>query len=232
MENLEPISETPTIFRYLKYAYDFKEPVSLLVESTGQRIDGVTVTKVEPSLLAGFEIPAPFFAPLTEAQKESFSEPEQISRLSFSTNEVEFFAKGKFQKRNVREIFLQISSPIYKLQRRDAIRMKAPKGMASIEIDGTVFEIEDISASGLSILVSADQLQKFPIRSTLISCTLKFSELNLKVNLDVMNHLKRKDQDISILKVGFRFISLPQKAEQKIAREAMLYSQKLWKQWI
>lgn len=232
MENLEPISETPTIFRYLKYALEFKEYVSLLVESTGQRMEGLSVTKVESSLLLGLEIPAPLFAPLSEEEKESLSDPGQIFRLSFSVNDVEFFAQGKFQRRNVRELFLQISSPIFKLQRRDSIRMKAPKGMASIEIDGTVYEIEDISASGLSILVTPEQLTKFPLRTTLISCGLKFSELNLKVNLDVMNHLRRKDKNSVHLKVGFRFISLPQKAEQKIAKEAMLYSQRLWKQWI
>jgi len=232
MDNLEPIAETPTIFRYLKYAFDFKEYVSVLVEGTGQRLEGLTVTKVEPSLLFGLEIPAPLFSSLSADEKDSFAKAGQIFRLTFSINDVEFFAQGKFQKRNVRELFLQISSPIFKLQRRDSIRMKAPKGMASIEIDGAVYEIEDISASGLSILVTPEQLEKFPLRTTLISCGLKFSGLNLKVNLDVMNHLKRKDKSSMLLKVGFRFISLPQKAEQKIAREAMLYSQKLWKQWI
>lgn len=233
LQELEALPEPETIARYLRYAHEFKESFSLLVEPEKLRLEALVTSFVDQDLLLGLEIPAETFAKLSDADKNLLDAKEQKLRLGFCVNDILFFAQSQLVKRNVRQLDLQVKSPLYKLQRRDSVRIKLLESQkASIEITGKKYLLHDLSASGISFVVMEGDEEKFPPRTMLQNCLLQFSGLEAKVNLEVMGLSKMKKAGSRLLKVGFRFLGLPASLEQKIAKEAYLHTHKIWNRWI
>jgi hypothetical protein len=230
-EELEPITELETITRYLRYAHEFRETFSLLVEPEQLRLETLVASFVDDGLRLGLEIPPESFQHLTDEEKALLDAPAQKFRLSFAVNDILFFARSELVKRNVRVLDLKVKPPIYKLQRRDAVRIKLLDSQdGSITIAGKTYFLHDLSASGLSFETTSGHENDFPPRTMIQSCVLRFSGLEAKVNLEVMGVSKMKKDNL--LKVGFRFMGLSPAIEQKIAREAYLHTHKIWNRWI
>jgi c-di-GMP-binding flagellar brake protein YcgR len=149
--------------------------------------------------------------------------------LSFAVNDVLFFAPADVTKRDSALLSAEVHLPIYKMQRRDAMRLKIlHEHKASITIDGKAYIPYDLSATGLSFVIMPNEVALFPLRRMLQSCRLIFAGLEAFVNLEVMSMARLKRDNERLLKVGMRFMGLSPAFEQKLAKEAYLYTHKIW----
>ena len=124
-----------------------------------------------------------------------------------------------------------LDMPMFKLQRREALRIRLTDPKCTIQLGQQSHPLYDISAGGLSILVSLQEEKNYPKGQRFPKSTLQFLGKELKVDLEVKN-LITHGKDGAKVKVGFHFVALPAAIEQMIAREAYLYTHKIWSRWL
>lgn len=224
---LESISDKKVVDRYLQYAMELREVVSCLVENGSFRFDCQLISHAGIAL--ELEMIAESASQLTAEQfKILDSLPENI-RLSFSVNGVLFFASASLSSRESSKLIAGLKMPLHKLQRRDALRLNIlNEHKATITIDGKAYIPHDLSATGLSFVIMPDEEALFPLRRMLQSCKLKFAGMEAFVNLEVMSVARLHKENERLLKVGMRFMGLSPAVEQRLAREAYLYTHKIW----
>lgn len=229
---VEPIQDSKTSERYLRYALELNELIACVVDGTEIRFDARALS-VDPAggemeieiISAAFSaMPAEAFAALDKAGA--------FLRLSYSVHEVLLFARAAIRERNADRLRITVQMPLLKLQRRNALRIKPLLAHeALVQIDETEYVVHDISATGLSIVVSAKELPFFMRRKFRKGCALKFAQTEARVDLEIVSH-HRSRQDGSRFKIGFQFQSLPRPMEQKIAQEAYLQTRQIWSRWL
>jgi hypothetical protein len=234
--DLEPLSDRKLVDRYLRYALDFKEiatctagdgsppPVHFFAAILGFNPDLFTLE---------LDISEDSFADLNYEQRASLDLTERPLRLSFSVNDVLFSAHARITTRADRKVSVSLDLPVFKLQRREAVRIKIMKEHAAcVEMSGKKFIPHDLSAGGLSIVMDKVERDRYAKGWVFDAVVLRFAGREFRSKLEVAGaHPLRKDSD-RLWKVGFRFRDLPIAAEDAIAKEAMLYTQKIWARWL
>jgi c-di-GMP-binding flagellar brake protein YcgR len=128
---------------------------------------------------------------------------------------------------------MKIEFPIYKLQRRNALRIRVlDEHEGRINLAGEIFEIHDISAGGLSLITPPHRINDFPKGKFFTKSALRFAGLELKVDIEVISASKIRKAELSDHKIGLRFHGLSPSAEQSIAKEAYLHTHKIWSRWL
>jgi hypothetical protein len=235
-KDLEPLSDRKVVDRYLRYALDFKE-VATCTSREGAPPPShfaAAILDFNPAAFSlGLEIDEEGFADLNYEQRASLDQAERPLRLSFSVNDVLFFAHARVTSRQERQLTVALDLPVFKLQRRSAVRIKVMKEhAATIELNGKKFIPHDLSAGGLSIVMDKDEKDRYAKGWVFESTVLRFAGREFRSKLEVAGaHPLRKDSD-RLWKVGFRFQNLPPAAEDAITREAILYTQKIWARWL
>lgn len=230
-KDLEPVSDLKTVHRYLRYGIEFHEQVSCYIESADLSFTAELRAADKDSFLIELDIEAESFAQLNYVSLGVIDQPQTAVRLSYSVNEATFFVQARVQERKVRKLTVKAELPMYKLQRRESMRIKVLEShQASIQLGKEVHPVFDIGAGGLSIVVGAAQASQFP-KQQIFPAQLKFIGNEIKVNLEVKNVLKFGKDDLKI-KIGFRFRGLPAAFEQLIVREAYLHTHKIWSRWL
>ncbi len=231
-KDLAPIEDLKTVHRYLRYAIELHEIVSCYIEDASVRFDCYTLTFDAQALTIELEINPDEFARLGAEELAAIDRRESSYRLSYTVNEVTFFVHAKLQHRSAKKLVLKASMPMYKLQRREALRIKVlDTHGASIVIAGESYRIHDISAGGLSILVGMEQQTHFQKQQPFPKSKLHFVGKEFEVNLETKS-IQSSAKDGLTWKIGFHFKQLPAAVEHLIAREAYLHTHKIWARWL
>lgn len=227
-ENLEPIAERKTIERYLQYALDFHEYVSCSCGSI--RFEARPQSFDPTALMLRLEITEESFEHLRRGDLRIIDTPPQNIRISFLVHDVLFFAHTLVEERRTRSLVLAVDTPIFKLQRRNAVRIKLMnEHKAGITLAGKNFVPHDLSATGLSLVLNLDLAERFMVGQTFMGSRLRFLQLDALVDLEVVGNNPVKE---GFWKVGFRFRGLNPTVEQWIAKEAYLHTHKIWSRWL
>jgi c-di-GMP-binding flagellar brake protein YcgR len=228
-KDLDPVTDLKMVQRYLQYGVEFRELVSCRLEDTDATFDAYVVSVDVKSLSIDMEITEESFAKLTPA---ALDQGQTHIRLSYSVNEATFFVHGKIQRRMTRRLVVQADMPMYKLQRREALRIKVTDSHgATVRLGRDSFPVFDISAGGLSIVIPLSGEKNFKKGLTFPKSTLNFLGKTFQVDLETKNLLTHGKDGLKV-KVGFHFVGLPAAVEQIIAREAYLHTHKIWSRWL
>lgn len=233
-QNLEPLSDRKVVDRYLRYALDFKEIATCTSDAAPKLHFTANLLEFGPDAFAlKIEIHEDPFADLNYEQRASLDQPERALRLSFSVNDVLFFAHARVVARQERQLSVALDLPVFKLQRRSAVRLKIMKEHAAcLELNGKKFIPHDLSAGGVSVVMDKNEKDRYAPAWEYPGVVLRFAGREFRSTLVVAGaHPLRKDSD-RLWKVGFRFKDLPPAAEDAITREAILYTQKIWARWL
>ncbi|HEY8278779.1 MAG TPA: PilZ domain-containing protein [Bdellovibrionota bacterium] len=231
-KDLEPVNDLKMVQRYLRYGLEFHELVSCYIEDSNLRFDAFIKAVDIDKLALDMEITDECFAKLDSNQISAIDRPQSEIRLSYSVNEATFFVHAKFQRRNIRNMAVKADMPMYKLQRREALRIKVMAShKATVRLGPTVFPLFDISAGGLSVVVGINEEKDFKKQQLFPGSMMTFLGKEIKVDLEVKNVLPADKSGVK-WKVGFRFKGLPGAIEQMIAREAYLHTHKIWSRFL
>lgn len=231
-KDLEPVSDPKMVQRYLRYGLEFHEVISCYIELADLRFESTFKTVDPANLTLELEIAEDSFAKLTPQQLSAIDSPQSPIRLSYSVNEATFFIQARVQSRSARRLVIRAEMPMYKLQRREALRIKVMEShKATVKLGPNILPLYDISAGGISIVVSLDEEKAYKKGQLFPGSVLSFVGKEIKVDLEVKNILSNSKDGLR-WKVGFRFKSLPSHFEQMIAREAYLHSHKIWSRWL
>ena len=231
-KDLEPVTDLKMVQRYLKYGVEFHETVSCFIEESDLRFDAYLKSVDEAKLVLEMEVTEDAFAKLDSNHLSAIDQPQAPVRLSYSVNEATFFMHAKFQGRISRRLVAKADMPMYKLQRREALRIKVMDShKATIKLGAVTLPIFDISAGGLSVVVELDQEKSYKKQQFFSGGILNFLGKEFKVDVEVKNVLNHSKDGMKV-KVGLRFKGLPASIEQMIAREAYLHTHKIWSRWL
>lgn len=230
-KDLEPVTDLKMAQRYLKYGVEFREAVSCFVEEADLRFESFIVAVDTAKLSLDMEITEESFAKLNPAQVAALDQPQSPIRLSYSVNEATFYVHAKAQGRATRRLVVKADMPMYKLQRREALRIKVSDPKCTIKLGRETLPLFDLSAGGLSIVVRLQEEKNYQKGQTFPGSVLHFLDKDFKVDLEVKNILSHGKDNLRV-KVGFHFVGLHPSIEQVIAREAYLYTHKIWSRWL
>ncbi len=230
-KDLEPVKDKKVIERYLRYTVDFRERMLCFFEPEELHFEAAIQSFDPGNFTATLEITAETFSGLSSESLKKL-EKGQV-RLSFTVNEVLFFAHAAVTGRKTRQLEVRVDTPIFKMQRRGAVRIKiADSHKASVNVDGKEYLLHDLSASGLSFVVMGGDEALFPEKRLCKGCALQFLSLKAVVDMEAIGAKQLSKNNDQLFRVGFKFLRLPAAAEQFIAKEAYLYTHKIWARWI
>lgn len=230
--DLEPVKDLKMVQRYLKYGIEFHEIVACFIEDANLHFNASIRSIDAESLDISMEIEEESFTKLDSNTLAAIDRSQHPVRLSYSVNEATLFVHGKFQRRSTRQIVVRAELPMFKLQRREALRMKVlAASNTTIKLGTNVYPLFDISAGGIGIVVGLDEEYLYKTQQIFPACTLNFLGKEIKVNLEVKNILSASKDGLK-WKVGFQFKALPAAIENMIAREAYLQTSKIWSRWL
>lgn len=230
--DLEPVKDEQIISRYFRYAAEFSETVSCFVEDLNLRFDTIAREFHKDKNEFQLDITDNSFKAMSNYELVAVGKEATLIRLSFSVGDVLYFAGSRTVKRFNRSLYVEIEHPIYKLQRRNAMRIKPMVSHgAKVNIEALHFDVFDISASGLSVIIPKELEVIFP-KGRILRSMLSFSNSECKVGLEVTSMTRLKKDDEKNWKIGFKFKNIPSQTEQMIAREAYLHTHKIWGKWI
>jgi c-di-GMP-binding flagellar brake protein YcgR len=232
-KDLEPIKDKKVVERYLRYALDFREKFYCLLDPAPPRFEALLKKLDLENLSLELEITEASYDSLSKGETKRLESLPKDLRLSFAVNDVLYFLHSRLVERRTRQIAVTVDLPMFKLQRRDAVRIKPLESHnASVEVEGKNYLLHDLSASGLSFVVMPDQEREFIPKQLFRSCRLRFTTLDVPVDLEVMGITRMRQEGSQLFKVGFRFLGLTAAVEQHLAREAYLYTHKIWSRWL
>lgn len=229
-EELEPISHERSIERYLRYTMDLHEIISCYFEEADLRFTGYTesVEREGKKLRFQLEVDTKSLSP-TDLKRKITLAVERKIKLSFFTHDVLFFASAILKGASGVHITLELDGPIYKLQRRSALRMKLTEDSdCRITIKDKKYIPHDVSALGISVMFSLTEENLFTRKQIIPAALIEFGGKSAIVDLTVISKNRMKHHRTELVKVGFRFEKLPTSLEQSIAKEAYLYTHRVF----
>jgi hypothetical protein len=225
-QKLEPLTNKEITNRYLKFAVDFREPISCILEASKIFFRAQAVSWIRENLQ--LEILPPSYDLLTPEAKAELSQSGTKLALSFSVSELMVICYSDILRRKDRKLELEIQFPLLKLQRRSSLRLKVGPGHgATLTLSGNKFALYDVGAGGLSIVIGPEELEQFPPDQVLAKCRLRF--LGQEASLQLIPKSRTESKKNGRWKIGLKFVDLPQQIENLIMREAYLENQNMWK---
>jgi c-di-GMP-binding flagellar brake protein YcgR len=232
-KELQPISDPKIIDRYLRYSFDFKELATCSTEPENYTFDAKIAGYEAESYSLDLEILDSEFASLHYEAQASLDAAEKPIRVSFAVNDVLFFAHARITKRDQKLLTISIDQPVFKLQRREAVRIRVTDEFkASVEFNKQKYTPHDLSAGGLSLVMAKEDTDRFPKGAVFKGAKLAFGGKEYATELEATGAHPLRKGNCSTWKVGFRFRVLPAMAENAIAKEAYLHTQKIWARWL
>jgi hypothetical protein len=229
--DFEPLTDTSVIARYLQYSSDSLETISFYSPEENLRFAGLAKKINSADLSMNIEIDSPSLRDYDMFKSAAELKRVQSVRLQFSINETYFFATAEIIDVKYTVLTVRVQPPIFKLQRRDAVRVKVgPSFHCTLQMGSQIYTPYDLSASGLCLIVPPENRLFFRLNDIISAAEFSFKEKAAKVDLEVKSILPQKKNNH--LKIGLRFLKMASGMEQEIAREAYLYTQKIWSRWI
>ena len=171
--------------RYLRYGLEFRQIVTCYIEDAGLRFEA-TLENVDPkTLVLHLDLSKEWYAKLLRSGISSIDRPNGEIRLSYSVNEATLFAHTKMQGRTQKRMIVKAEMPMYKLQRREALRFKATKvHNGTLDLLEHEFPIFDISATGISVIAEIEHEEAFKNQALWPKVKMKFLGSTNIVNLE------------------------------------------------
>lgn len=231
--SLEPVEDRRIALRYLHYAVDLKEIVTLVEPSLNFSFTADALSFSEESLQLELGLEPGFLASLNYEQMEALRRPAAEIRFSYGVSSVWVFAHGRVEAVGEKGLRLSVDLPVYKLQRREALRMRVREDHgAVVNLHGLDFPIHDLSAGGLSVVVPMVDERLFAPGLKIPPTTVTFLGKDWRVGLEIVSATPTKFHHGPALKIGFRMVRMPPGLEREIAKEAYLVSHQIWSRWI
>ena len=232
-KELEPIKDKKTVDRYLRYALELNELITCAVDGTDVTFDALPISIDHVTNTFEIEIDESTFTNFSVYALEMIDRQGSLLRINYTVHEVLLFGRGAIRERNMRRLRLVMEPTLFKMQRREALRIKPLLAHeASIKVDNVTYNIHDISANGLSVIVAIEDLKPFLNKGEVKkTCRLSFCKLEADVDIEIASQHRSK-KDATRFKIGFRFLNLTGPIEQKIAQEAYTQTHQIWSRWL
>lgn len=227
-----PIDDEKTVSRYLRYMQDLNCHVHCAVRETDIRFE-TTPLRVLDDKIVHLRMKGELMSATSLRDRVLATEAQRVD-ISYHAHDILIFASTKLNKIDKDGISLEVERPIYKLQRREHLRVKPAPGLRCnismlLPHDNKVHEYPpyDISVSGFSILVSMDEAKVFEVDQEVKDIGFLFGAHELRINASVRSKVPIKGPRKTNIKIGFRSSSIPSALEHEISRYAYLISQKI-----
>lgn len=229
-KDLEEITDTSIIERYLKIVCDLHERVSCYFKGADSFFETQIMSVERKANRIRLDLRKANMNP-EQLRDSLISTLDRTANLSFRAQDTMFFAKCKVASVQPEHLNLELPPSIYKLQRRANLRIRIhDAGQAQCEFSGLgVLVPYDVSAGGFSLLLSTDEAERFPPGMPDLEVKFTFEGVSAKLQLDVKSQAEAPDaKGRPRIKVGFAFRKLPPPLEQQLARAAVVHTQKVF----
>jgi len=232
IRDFTPIKSEEIVHRYLLYATDLRAHIQCHVQETdinfttrARHIDGLNIELRHPADQTDPEI-------LLDKINQTATRTIDIS---YKIDEISIFATTDFLRIDKKSIFIRAKPPIYKLQRRDHLRVKPgsdihcyvvipPDNIAGSER----ITPSDISTGGFALILPEDEAEIFEKNMSLNQMQCVFGDIKTMIDAKVMSNVALKNSKPPMHKIGFAFKKLPNQLDQAIVRYAYRHSQRIW----
>jgi len=226
-----PIDDVETAKRYMKYAQELNPELDCALIDTKIRFKSRAVESTGTKM----QIHTPSSAMSAEKLLRAVNETtdRQID-ISFKVNEVMIFASLKVVSLDKNTIKLSVIFPVYKLQRRENLRVKIMTDsvckISFFHPDNTTKELNftpyDLSVSGFSVLLDEEKAANYIEGMDMTRAQLNFNASKVNVLVKVVNRFKLEGTTSKPqVKVGFSMGKVPPKLESEITRFASQHRQ-------
>lgn len=237
IKDLDPIDDPKIIQRYLQYTIDLHEEILCLVKESNlsfkTRLAAAPNTALELVLSAPTDIisSASFLKLINETTDRQIN-------ISFKAQDSLFVGRCNFKLAQPKQITVRLLAPLYKLQRRQNQRFKPstetpcflrlPEDLHPMR--KLKLTLNDVSASGFSIHANQLEAEFFSLGKQFGALTFVFCNQSFAIDVRVASQIQRqapKSQDAA-WRIGFKFLKPPTKLEQLLAKEAYVYTQRIF----
>ena len=227
-----PISDEKTVARYIQYMHDLNAEVHCAVRETDVRFD-TTAIRIVDARVVHLRMRNDLMSPVKLKAKVMETDSQRID-ISYHAHDILVFASTKLRKVDKDGISLEVERPIYKLQRREHLRVKPgsdvkckltvhnPRDRADHE-----YVPYDISVGGFSVLMNEAEIKLYEIGDKFASVSFLFGAHEVVIDAVVKNLAPIKGPRKTNIKVGFTIEQMPTALEHEISRYAYLASQKI-----
>lgn len=227
-----PIENEKIIERYLRYMEDLNAPVLCAVRETGIRFE-TTAIRIVDDRIVHLRMKNDVISP--EALRKSvMATNSQRVDISYHAHDILIFASTKLNKAHKDGISLEVERPIYKLQRREHLRVKPGTDIDCLATLSFVEEKRheehapyDLSGGGFSILVSQDAAVRFMVGMQFRNVSFRFGPHEVLLQAVVKNKVPIRGPRKVNIKIGFNVTDMPVALEREITRYAYLSTQKI-----
>ena len=227
-----PIDNEKIVERYLRYMDDLKAPVLCAVRETDIRFETTAIRVVDHRILH-LRMMNSVLSPTSLRDRTEATKSQRID-VSYHAHDILIFAATKLVKAHKDGISLEVERPIYKLQRREHLRVKPERDIvcrATLAFpeekrfeDHTPY---DVSAGGFSLLVTQAEAEAFRIGQEFKLVSFRFGPNEVMLQATVKNKVPIKGPRKVSIKVGFLVKAMPAALEREISRYAYLSTQKI-----
>ncbi len=227
-----PIDNEKIVERYLRYMDDLKAPVLCAVRETDIRFETTAIRVVDHRILH-LRMMNSLLSPASLRDRTEATKSQRID-ISYHAHDILIFAATKLVKALKDGISLEVVRPIYKLQRREHLRVKPDKDIicrATLAFPAEKrFEDHspyDVSAGGFSLLVTQGLAEAFLIGQEFKNVSFQFGPHEVLLQATVKNKVPIKSTRKVNIKIGFVVEAMPAALEREITRYAYLSTQKI-----
>lgn len=227
-----PIQDARTVGRYIRYMDDLKCDVHCAIRETDIRFDTTVIKMPEPRVVH-LRLRNELMSPMALKERFNATAARKVD-LSFKAHDILIFASTNVRSIDKDGIILEVESPIYKLQRRENLRVKPtadtecwvrflhPRTRSEVKLVPY-----DISSGGLSVVVNDVDLPEYAEGQEIKNVNFRFGPHEVLVNTAVMNAVKIAGSSKPRYKIGLKIVAMPAALEQEISRYAYLASQRI-----
>ena len=231
-KDFEPIHNLKVIERYLKFITEQKEEFNCFLKDVDFYFDGIANSFDEKKLELNLYLNTNKIAAETVRAEFNKTTERKIS-LSFYIQGIPFLISSKLEIAKPQEVILKLTPPLYKLQRRQSLRIKPEEKIQCLIYlplpwEDKAITPHDISTSGFSVLVPQNIADPFERGAILKTVALQFMEQKSSTQIKLINKVRLPNDKLERWKLGFQFQNLNKTMEQEIAREAYKYNQRIW----
>lgn len=236
LKDLDPISDTKIIARYLKYTLDLHEEIHCFVKESELKFKSRLLDEPSEDLVFKIALPTEIFSAEHLRDEINRSVDREIN-ISFLTQEILFVGRCKFILVEPKSAKLQLKVPLYKLQRRQNLRFRPSKenncfaklSSGDHPMRADRLEIYDASAGGFSSLMSEIEADYFCLGHEMKNLPFLFEGIEAPVDVKVSSHIKLENpkSPAKAWRVGFKFTKITPRLEQTLTQAAYQYTQRL-----
>lgn len=227
-----PIEDEKTVARYIQYMHDLNSEVHCAVRETDVRFDTASIRIVDAKIVH-LKMRNDLLSPDQLKKKVDETDAQRID-ISYHAHDILVFASTKLRKVDKDGISLEVERPIYKLQRRQHLRVKPGSDVkCKLSVhnprDGQHHEYfpYDISVGGFAVMMKEKEAAAYEVGDQIPKVWFLFGAHTVVVDAVVKNKAPIKGPRATNIKVGFTIAQMPTALEHEISRYAYLQSQKI-----